>query len=915
MKQNYSTMLTNPFIIMKSLYKKINLLLLLLTVITQVSLAATITSVQDGNWGDPATWDNGVPDDDDDVIIDHVVVLDEDTKILNTLTVNSGATLNNPSNKLINTTDLVVDGVVNSCIVGDISYVSVSNGGQIVGLKLSTDPDAYLGNVTIDGGTVGISGTTTTTVSGAVNVIGGGTLNISDDGTRIFAGLLTIGSGSTFNSASGSHQIRIRGGIDNSGTFTKNSTGTMTFQTNTQTVTANSPININAGAVTFASNTTLAGTSAINFNTTSNVTISNNISVTNTNTDSVRIVGTLNGGGSNAQWINQGVLAYENATQPMATGILTATAVGNTVKYTRGGPQTVKNTTYRNLVLANTGNKTIPSTLTVNGNLDVRGSAVLVTPSANTTVTVGGKLRFFNSATATVPASNTLAVNVTDSLIYRSSASTAFANGAASTFTVGTFAQSAGTINLASSNTGKTTINVSGNFSQTGGTITETATQPSNASLITFNDTSTQQISQSGGATILRGDVGNTNYPRFVFNNSNGFTLNTDVEVPAITLTSGKVTTGSNVLKISETEAAAISGGNNNSHINGKIGRKVATTSTVNLEMPVGKANRCRPLLLQVTQAAATPTYYVAEQFESTARNIFNTLPDSILWVSDVRYFNISKSTDVGVNAKVTIRYAIDDYVFAEQGLTICKSNASYTGWDKIRNLTTGSNGCVPTGLGEWDCQIQSDVFNTFSDFVLASGNTQNLLPIRVLSFTGKISNKDVSLDWQTASESNSSHFIVERSINGKDFKEVGRVAAAGNSNSPKSYQLLDVNAAMNKVARLYYRLRLVDLDGTQEFSPVVVVILTPSESLSAEAYPNPFDEQVSINISAQGVENAQVEVTDITGKTITKRIIGLSNGSYNGILNMPTQLSAGVYLMKVVAADGQVKTVKIIKK
>jgi hypothetical protein len=119
----------------------------------------------------------------------------------------------------------------------------------------------------------------------------------------------------------------------------------------------------------------------------------------------------------------------------------------------------------------------------------------------------------------------------------------------------------------------------------------------------------------------------------------------------------------------------------------------------------------------------------------------------------------------------------------------------------------------------------------------------------------------------------------------------------------------------MNKVARLYYRLRLVDLDGTQEFSPVVVVILTPSESLSAEAYPNPFDEQVSINISAQGVENAQVEVTDITGKTITKRIIGLSNGSYNGILNMPTQLSAGVYLMKVVAADGQVKTVKIIKK
>lgn len=772
----------------------------------------------------------------------------------------------------------------------------------------STGTNNYNGAVTINGGTFNMRAgkhnfNSTTTLNG-------GNLNDnSNNGINTFVGLLTINSGGTFSTTANS-AFNFRNGINNSGTFTKAGTGTVTFESNTQTITANSPININAGAVTFAANTTLAGSSAIRFNTTDNITINNNISVTNTNTDSVRIVGVLNGGGANAQWINQGVLAYENAAAPMATGIFTATAPGNTVKYTSSAAQTVRNTTYNNLVLANTGNKTLPTTFTVNNNLDIRGSAAMVVP-ASANITVNGGLRFFNTATMTAPAGS-ITMNV-NNLIYGTTAATPFATSGTSTFNVTNFTQESGTIDLADNNTGVTTINVSGNFTQTGGTITETATAPSAASTVNFNGSAMQQISQSG-ATIVRGSVSNTNYPRFVFNNSNGFTLNTDVEVPAITLTNGRVTTGSNTLNVYETDASAIIGGNNASHINGKIGRRVATTSTLNLEMPVGKAGNCRPILLQVTQANATPTYYVAEQFESTARNIFNTLPDSVVWVSDVRYFRVQKSTGVGVDARITLRYAIDDVIAEKTGITICKSNASYTAWDKIRNLTTDADGCVPTGLGEWDCEILSDVFNTFSDFTLGSSNTNNLLPVRLLYFAGKINNSDVLLDWKTASESNSSHFIVERSTNGKDFREVGRVAASGNSNSPKSYQLLDAGAAAKKVPRLYYRLRQVDLDGTQEFSRLVVVILAPSESLTADAYPNPFDEQVSINISVQGVENAQVEVTDITGKTITKQIIGLSNGSYNGLLNMPTQLSAGVYLMKVVA-DGQVKTVKIIKK
>ena len=119
----------------------------------------------------------------------------------------------------------------------------------------------------------------------------------------------------------------------------------------------------------------------------------------------------------------------------------------------------------------------------------------------------------------------------------------------------------------------------------------------------------------------------------------------------------------------------------------------------------------------------------------------------------------------------------------------------------------------------------------------------QTPLPVELTAFSGRWANGAAELSWATALEKNSRHFVVERSTGGDAaFQAVGQVAAAGNSTSPRAYKLRDAEASRQGVRTLYYRLRQVDLDGQQSFSPVVAVAVAQllAAAPQLEIYPNP---------------------------------------------------------------------------
>ena len=121
--------------------------------------------------------------------------------------------------------------------------------------------------------------------------------------------------------------------------------------------------------------------------------------------------------------------------------------------------------------------------------------------------------------------------------------------------------------------------------------------------------------------------------------------------------------------------------------------------------------------------------------------------------------------------------------------------------------------------------------------------SVQYPLPVELTAFSGRWAAEAAELSWATATEKNSSHFVVERSVSGEaGFQAVGQVQAHGTSSSPQAYKLRDADAGAQGVARLYYRLRQVDLDGKQAFSPVITVAVGQRSAAAPqlEVYPNP---------------------------------------------------------------------------
>jgi hypothetical protein len=169
-----------------------------------------------------------------------------------------------------------------------------------------------------------------------------GTLSDNNNvGTNTFTGLVTIGATGALSTTNNS-VFNFAGGITNSGTLSIAGSGNINF-TAAQTITANAAISFGGTrALQVQANTIFAGANTINCN--GAVTISNGITLTNNNTNvasGVTILGQLNGGGASSTFVNAGLLNYQNATQPMATGILDASTNPNTVNYSATANQTL----------------------------------------------------------------------------------------------------------------------------------------------------------------------------------------------------------------------------------------------------------------------------------------------------------------------------------------------------------------------------------------------------------------------------------------------------------------------------------------------------------------------------------------------------------------------------------------------
>ncbi|MCU0342454.1 MAG: T9SS type A sorting domain-containing protein [Ignavibacterium sp.] len=176
------------------------------------------------------------------------------------------------------------------------------------------------------------------------------------------------------------------------------------------------------------------------------------------------------------------------------------------------------------------------------------------------------------------------------------------------------------------------------------------------------------------------------------------------------------------------------------------------------------------------------------------------------------------------------------------------------------------------------------------------------IIPVELVSFNVALEQNKVVLNWQTATELNSSHFEVERKSEGSDWSSIGRVNASGYSTSKVDYRFVDENLIGNKLS---YRLKLVDLDGSFTYSQEVEInsSLPTSFSLS-QNYPNPFNPTTKINFTVPFDSKVTISVYSITGEMVMELVNdNVSAGSYSVDFD-GSNLASGMYIYKMTAGN-----------
>ncbi len=174
-------------------------------------------------------------------------------------------------------------------------------------------------------------------------------------------------------------------------------------------------------------------------------------------------------------------------------------------------------------------------------------------------------------------------------------------------------------------------------------------------------------------------------------------------------------------------------------------------------------------------------------------------------------------------------------------------------------------------------------------------------LPVTLTSFTALLNNGNALLNWQTATEQNSSHFNVQRSADGVNFSGIGTIQAKGNSSIAADYSYTD-NTVKNLqgVKTVFYRLEQVDKNGRSTMSSIVKVKYETGSGLLT-LLQNPVQNDLMVQVSLQQQQPVQIMITGAMGQLVLAKQVNMQAGETFTALPLKT-LSKGTYYITIIA-------------
>ena len=318
-----------------------------------------------------------------------------------------------------------------------------------------------------------------------------------------------------------------------------------------------------------------------------------------------------------------------------------------------------------------------------------------------------------------------------------------------------------------------------------------------------------------------------------------------------------------------------------------------ATYPYVQLRMRTKDSSAKKPYQLQDWSVEFTPAPEGA-----IATNLGASIPDTVYYRHNIHVaFDTLKGYVIFKNISTTaftplkIRLTLYDTSNVAHNFTLPVTRALTSG-DTLHVSFLVNATDLPQGLYNLYLEVNPDNdqpeqyhYNNFL-YHYVYIDRETVLPVRLFNFTAKPLNNTSLLQWDVANELNIADYSVEFSKNGRTFTTVGDVTATVVHSVEKKYSFIHTGVINGKN---YYRIKMVDKDGSYEYSPVRTVIIGNSKVL---VYPNPFRTQ--LNITSSTSNPGTVKLFDLAGKQLLQQTFTTAT-----TLNI-NHLASGTYLIQV---------------
>jgi len=177
-------------------------------------------------------------------------------------------------------------------------------------------------------------------------------------------------------------------------------------------------------------------------------------------------------------------------------------------------------------------------------------------------------------------------------------------------------------------------------------------------------------------------------------------------------------------------------------------------------------------------------------------------------------------------------------------------------------------------------------------------------LPVKFGDLRASLQSNGVQLSWSSYSEENTSHYEVERSADGQSYSEIGRVNAAGNSNSKLDYAWLDGEPISGND---FYRVKSVDIDGHLTYSSVIKINIGDNLDRTLSIYPNPVQgSQLTLQVNNFEKGNYTVQFFNRMGQQVGQSQLSISDGNMTQTVQLPSAVKSGTY--NLIITNGEMR-------